>query len=165
MIKLSPRWAEEVQRECSNGRVGKARGWPRLLVLVETPSRVSSVPNYQHKVHAYNFESKSWEVVTKVPRSDRDGWNLGYAVSALSDYLVISSSNSNQPFLPVACQTYCISSNKWSETPELSYKSTARHCVNKEEHMTAVLGGQVYTVLTRRERQEREVLALQHGSP
>ena len=162
MAKLSPRWEEEVQKECSNGRVGKERGWPRLLVLVETP-QVSLVPNYQHKVHAYSFESKSWEVVTKVPRSDREGWQLGYAVSALSDSLVISSSNSSQPFLPVACQTYCISSDKWSEPPALA--NATEDWFNEEEHMTAVLGSQVYTVLTRRERLEGEVLALQCGSP
>jgi len=162
MAKLSPRWVDEVQKECSNGRVGKAREWPRLLVLVETP-QVSPVPNYQHKVHAYNFESKSWEVVTKVPRSDRGGWQLGYAVSVLSDSLVISSSNSNQPFLPVACQTYCISSDKWSEVPSLA--NTREDWFNEEEHMTAVLGSQVYTVLTRREKLEGEVLALQYGTP
>jgi len=98
-----------------------------------------------------------------VPKSDREGWKLGYAVSALSDSLVISSSNSNQPFLPVACQTYCISSDKWSEPPALA--NTAKDWFNEEEHMTAVLGNQVYTVLTRREKLGGEVLALQYGIP
>ena len=161
MTKLSPRWVEEVQKECSSGKVGKSRGWPRLLLLVETP-QLSLVPNYQHKVHAYNFESKSWEVVTKVPKSDRDGWKLGYAVSALSDSLVISSSNSNQPFLPVACQTYCMSSDKWSEAPALA---NTTDWFNEEQHMTAVLSSQVYTVLTKRKKLKGEVLALQYGTP
>merc|ERR1719234_2464619 len=162
MAKLNPRWVEEVQQECSNGQVGKARGWPRLLVLVETP-QFSPVPDYQHKVHAYNFETKSWRVVTKVPKSDSEGWKLGYAVSALSNSLIISSSNSSQPYLPVACQTYCISSDKWSEPPTLA--NTTEDWFNEEEHMTAVLGSQIYTVLTRREKVAGEVLALQYGTP
>ena len=163
MAKLSPRWVEEVQKECSNGQIGKVRSWPRLLVLVETP-QVPPVQNYQHKVHAYNFETKSWEVVTKVPKSETEGWKQGYAVSVLSNSLVISCSNSRQPFLPVACQTYCISSDKWSQPPALASNRNG-NWFNEEEHMTAVLGSQVYTVLTRKVKLPGEVLALQYGTP
>ena len=167
MAKLTPRWVEEVNRECSKGLLGKARGWPRLLVLVECPNNWSSREGeriHQLKVHAYDFEAKSWELMTKVPVSDKEGWKQGYSVSCVAESLVISSSNSSQPFLPVACQTYCVSSNKWSEPPPLA-TSSPRDWLNEEEHMTAALGNELFTVLTRKRKSSGEMLVLHHGTP
>ena len=82
----------------------------------------------------------------------------------MSESLVISSSNSSQPFLPVACQTYCVSSNKWSEPPPLA-TSSPRDWLNEEEHMTAALGNELFTVLTRKRKTSGEMLVLHHGTP
>ena len=163
------RWRGEVEAELARGKVERVREWPRLLVVVEKPGEEAEDFDFEFAIRAYDFTSKRWSVLSNVPH--HHGWREGWAATALGDSVLLTSSNSGHPYLPVACLLYSLDSDSWGASAASPSASDAldlpkdRERKNMAEHSTAVLGGEVYTVLAPRGEEEAGVLALHHGVP
>ena len=163
------RWRGEVEAVLARGKVERVRGWPRLLVVVEMPGDGAEEFDFDFALRAYDFASKSWRVLSRVPH--HQGWREGWAVAALGDSVLLTSSNSGHPYLPLACLLYNLDSGSWGAPATAPSSSGAlalpmdRMRKNLAEHSTAVLGGEVYTVLAPSGKEEVGVLALHHGVP
>ena len=82
-------------------------------------------------------------------------------MTRLGAQLVLTSSNSCQPFLPLACLTYCSHTDTWSALPSLAIRPR-----NQASHSTVALGGRLYSVLAQKEACEEDTrLVLHSGTP
>ena len=141
--------AENVEKE--------ARCWPRLLVVVEQPPdsdrRADTEGGSQLCcVQSYDTDTKLWSHLADIP-----GSVMGYSVTSVQNTLVLTSSNSSVPYLPIASQTYDIWADNWSKEPQLASEEAV---LNEKEHSTVEVQDKVYTVLTPKHSQSQTTMCL-----
>ena len=140
---------------------GEARGWPRLLVLVERYDIydiLAALDDKMCSVHSYDSETKQWSTMTKVPITAQKVYDVGsdfYSVTSVQNNLVLTWSNNSVPYIPVAVQTYDIWSDSWSKTPCLVEDAT-----NKDHHSTVEVRETVYTVIVPKKKSEINTMCL-----
>jgi len=133
--------------ECSAEKC-EGRGWPKMLVLVEKPNLKdrhlhTDSTSDMCSVQSYDSETKKWSRLSQVPdTSIKEG--VEYSVTSVQNNLVLTWSNSNIPYIPIAVQTYDIWSDSWSKKPCVV---GAEESSNIESHTTVEVKDKLYTVL------------------
>ena len=158
-VVMSSKFIQQfIRSEIAKSVKSVARGWPKLLLLVETPRNLEEIGISEEctktcSVQSYDADTKQWSRVSQVPGTRE----MGYSVTAVQNSLVITWSNNSVPYIPVAVQTYDIWSNSWSKQPTLK---KVRKASNLEAHSTVCVKEKVYTVIVPTKEQSMTSLCL-----